>query len=201
MKITLDPRISKADIEKVIKEPLSIYLNDISDVTASIFAVQVEMAQSIGQEILPVYINTYGGHLYAALHIVNIMKNSGLIIATVNCGAAFSAGAIILAHGTYGYRYAAPNSDTMLHHVISQSEGSSEDMIMDAQQADRSNRKLYKDLAKYTDKEADYYYSLLKNNGDHDMYLTPKQAKEHGLVDKIKYPSFEMNVEINYKVK
>ena len=111
MKSTLiiDPRIRTKKID-LVEPPVVIRVNHFDDRAAKNFAIDMSDAHNSGQSIIPVVIDSYGGQVHSFLAMAAEIESSSLPVATICIGKAMSAGAMLLACGTEGYRYASPDS-------------------------------------------------------------------------------------------
>jgi ATP-dependent Clp protease protease subunit len=114
---------------------------------------------------------------------------------------AASCGALLLALGTKGYRYASPNAMILVHEASTASEGKTSEIINEALYIKKLNDELLELLAQNSNKSKDFYQKLIKKNNNADLFITPTQAKEWGIIDHIAVPNIEMNISVDYKVK
>src|SRR5579859_4042574 len=82
--------------------------------------------------IIPIYINSYGGQIDTLFAMLDIIQASHKPVATIASGVAMSCGAVLLASGTPGYRFAGPNAQIMIHQVSGASMGKLSDIEVDA---------------------------------------------------------------------
>lgn len=127
------------------------------------------------------YINSPGGSVSAALAIYDTMKILTCPVATYCVGLAASGGAILLAGGTKGKRYALPHSKVMIHQPWGGVEGQVSDIEIQANEIIKDRAILNGILAEATGKNADD----VAKDIDRDFYLTAEEAKDYGLVDSI----------------
>ncbi len=138
--------------------------------------------------IVPIIVNSYGGQLYEVAAMIDILSQSSKPVATIGLSKAMSCGAILLAAGTKGYRFAAPSADILIHEVSAGMGGKNADIQVEARNTDRLNKSMLKKLALYCGKKPDYFLNMIKANGNTDIYLNAKEAKKIGLVDHIGMP-------------
>src|SRR5262249_3454982 len=160
----------------------SVYEPVISDQLASVTIQQLLYLQyeSRNQEI-HFYINSPGGSVTATLAIYDTMQFLECPIATYCMGIAASGGAILLAAGTKGRRYALPNSKVMIHQPWGQIGGQVSDMEIQANEILKERHRLNEILAKHTGQPL----SKIETETDRDRYFTAAEAKEFGLVDEV----------------
>lgn len=127
------------------------------------------------------YINSPGGSVSATLAIYDTMKILSCPVATYCVGLAASGGAILLAGGTKGKRYALPHSKVMIHQPWGGVEGQVSDIEIQANEIVKDREVLNGILAEATGKSAE----VIAKDIDRDYYLTAEEAKAYGLVDDI----------------
>ena len=133
-------------------------------------------------EEINLYINSGGGSVYDGNAIIDVIQNMKKKVNTVCVGIAMSMGNQILAAGT-GERRSLPNSRIMIHSVASNTQGKIQDMEIDYQETKYLHESLMKQMAEFT-KGKTSYEDILKLT-DRDKFLSPKEALEIGLIDKI----------------
>src|SRR6267154_2983688 len=127
------------------------------------------------------YINSPGGSVTAGLAIYDTMQFVTCDVATYCMGIAASMGAVLLAAGTQGKRYALPNSDIMIHQVSGGAQGTASDVERTVEYMFKLKKRLIHLLAQHTGKSDDQ----VKLDSDRDYYMTADEAKAYGLVDEV----------------
>lgn len=127
------------------------------------------------------YINSPGGSVSATLAIYDTMKILSCPVATYCVGLAASGGAILLAGGTKGKRYALPHSKVMIHQPWGGVGGQVSDIEIQANEILKDRQTLNEILAASTGKAVEQ----IAKDIDRDFYLSASEAKEYGLVDNI----------------
>jgi ATP-dependent Clp protease, protease subunit len=130
---------------------------------------------------IQMYVNSPGGEIYAGLGIYDTMQAINAPVSTVVVGFAASFGTVILTSGSAGLRHALPNATVHLHQPLGGARGQASDIVIQANEIVRQKAQLYKIIAKHADKTPDY----IENLSERDIYFTPEQAIEHGLIDSI----------------
>lgn len=125
------------------------------------------------------YINSPGGSVSATLAIYDTMQILSCPVATYCIGLAASGGAVLLAGGTKGKRFALPNAKVMIHQPYGQVGGQVSDIEIQAQEILKTRDVLNEILAKHTGQPIE----RIAKDTDRDRYLTATEAKEYGLVD------------------
>jgi ATP-dependent Clp protease protease subunit len=139
-------------------------------------------------KVIPVIISSYGGYTYIALAMRDIIKTSSKPVATAALGKAMSSGAILLAAGTRGLRFASPDSYMLIHEVSSGFQGKTTDIQTEAQHTIELNKKILQNLAADTGKTVRAINAQINKLKNSDWLLTAAQAKSWGLIDHIGVP-------------
>lgn len=181
---------SQKEIINTEKQPV-ITVNDFDEKNSRTFLENILKIKSDSENLLiPIIIDSYGGQVYSLLSMLDILHGCSLPIVTIGIGKAMSCGAVLLAAGTKGNRYAAPNIDILIHEVSTFTRGKNSDIQNEAKNTERLNTLILKKLAFYCNKSDSYFIDMMKNSGNVDLYLTAKEAKKLGLVDHIGVPFF-----------
>ncbi len=173
------------DIYSRLLEDRVIFLTDeITDEVANLVVAQLIYLESKDPtKDISLYINTPGGSVTAGLAIYDTMKYIRCDVSTICIGMAASMGAVILASGTKGKRYALPNSEIMIHQVLGGAQGQATDVIIHTKQLIRMKDRLNAILAENTGKDV----PTIEKDTDRDNYLTAEEAKTYGIVDEVLY--------------
>jgi ATP-dependent Clp protease protease subunit len=137
-------------------------------------------------EVEPIYlyINSPGGSVHSGEVLINTMRHIKAPVYTICVGMAASMGAVILSCGEKGHRYCMPYSDVMLHQVSSGTSGNIQDQRVSLEYSEILNKRLMTILAENCGKT---YKQLIKDT-NRDLWLTPEQAVNYGVVDAILEP-------------
>ena len=155
---------------------------EITEHTASIVVAQLLFleAQDPDKDI-NIYINSPGGMVSAGLAIYDTMRFIKPDISTICVGMAASMGAVLLAAGTKGKRYALPNAEIMIHQPLGGFKGQASDIKITADHILDIKDKLNRILADATGQEL----SVIEKDMDRDNYMSAADAAAYGLVDKV----------------
>ena len=155
---------------------------EITDHTASVVVAELLFleAQDPDKDI-NVYINSPGGSVTAGMAISDTMKFIKPDISTICVGMAASMGAVLLAAGTKGKRYALPNAEIMIHQPLGGFQGQASDIKITADHILDIKEKLNKILAEATGQDL----SVIERDTDRDNYMSAADAAEYGLIDKV----------------
>jgi ATP-dependent Clp protease protease subunit len=129
------------------------------------------------------YINTPGGIVSAGLAIYDTMQYITPQITTICIGQAASMGAVLLAAGAKGKRYALPNARIMIHQPSGGAQGQATDIHIAAREILRIRERLNEILAKHTGKPIEQ----IQQDSERDFFLSAEEAVDYGIVDKVIY--------------
>jgi len=127
------------------------------------------------------YINSPGGSVSATLAIYDTMQILSCPVGTYCVGLAASGGAVLLAGGAKGKRFALPHAKVMIHQPYGQVGGQVSDIEIQAQEILNTRDVLNRILADHTGQPLE----RIARDTDRDFYMSPEQAKEYGCVDDI----------------
>lgn len=151
------------------------------DVTSSIVAQLLFLEAEDPDKDITFYINSPGGSVTAGMAIYDTMQYVKCDIATLCMGQAASMGALLLAAGTHGKRYALPNSRIMIHQPMGGYQGQASEIDIHAQEILRMRDDLNKILAKHTG----HTVKKLKHDTDRDNFMSPTEAQKYGIIDEV----------------
>jgi ATP-dependent Clp protease protease subunit len=133
-----------------------------------------------GREI-SLYINSPGGTVDDTMAIYDTMQFVGSPIATYCIGRAQSGGAVILAAGTKGHRFALPHAKIMLHQPWGGVTGQASDIQIQAEEILRAKQTINRILAKHTGQPLE----KISEETERDHYMSSEEAKQYGLIDEV----------------
>ena len=131
-----------------------------------------------------VYINSPGGSINAGLAIYDTMQYIGCPVETVCLGTAASMGAVLLAAGSAGKRYALTNSRILIHQPWGGAQGTAADIEIQAEEILQARKTLNKILADHTGRPIEE----LEKDTDRDNYMSAARAMEYGIIDEVLAP-------------
>lgn len=150
-----------------------------------------EMENDESVIIIPIFISSYGGDITVAFGLRDLIKSSTKPVATIAVGMAQSAGAVLLAAGTPGFRFSSATAEIMIHEVSSGGFTSkTADLKNEAAQTEYINRKMFEILACDTGRSASDFDRELIKRKNADWFLSAEEAREWNLVDHIGIPRF-----------
>jgi len=133
-----------------------------------------------GREI-SLYINSPGGTVDDTMAIYDTMQFVGSPVATYCIGRAQSGGAVVLAAGTKGKRYALPHAKIMLHQPWGGVTGQASDIQIQAEEILRAKQTINRILAKHTGQPLE----RITEETERDRYMSAEEAKQYGLIDEV----------------
>jgi len=167
---------------RLLKERIIFLGEPIDDHVANIVIAQLLfLAAEDAKKEIKLYINSPGGSVTAALAIYDTMQHVMPDVATVCIGQAASAAAVLLASGAAGKRMSLPNARVMLHQVMGGVEGQARDVEIQTKEMLRIKNQINDILVKHTGQTM----KKIEADTDRDFFMTPNDAKEYGLIDKV----------------
>jgi len=168
---------------RLLKDNVIFLGSAIDDTVASLVIAQMLFLEAENPEKdIYLYINSPGGSITAGLAIYDTMQYVKPDVATIALGQAASMGAVLLAGGASGKRFALPHSRVLLHQpLMSGLQGQAADIDIHAKDIMRLRGRLNEILARHTGQQID----KIHGDTDRDFILEAEAAKEYGLIDKI----------------
>ncbi len=167
---------------RLLKDRIIFIGTAIDDAVANAVIAQLLFLQMEDpKKDIHLYINSPGGSVTAGLAIYDTMQFVTSDVTTYCLGMAASMGAVLLAAGTRGKRYALPNSDIMIHQVSGGAQGQASDVERTVEYMFKLKKRLIKILADHCGQPEE----KVKHDSDRDYYMSAQQAKEYGLVDSV----------------
>ena len=153
----------------------------IDDDISNIVIAELLYLDSVSNDDIYLYINSVGGSVSSGLAIYDTMNLVRSDICTLGIGTAASMGAFLLSSGTVGKRYSLPNTNIMIHQVLSSFEGCTNNIKDSTGRIIELQKKLNKILSKNTKKSI----KKIENDIKKDFYMSAVEACEYGLIDKV----------------
>jgi len=155
---------------------------EIDDYVSNIIQAQLLFLDaSDPSKDIQIYFNTPGGSLYGGLGIYDTMQYVSPDISCICTGIAASLGAVLLAAGTKGKRFALKHSRIMLHQPYGVAYGQATDIEINVNHLKEMQQDLYQIISLHTGQTID----KIKEDIDRDFWLRPEQAKEYGIIDEV----------------
>ncbi len=168
---------------RLLKERIIFLGGPIVDPVAnSVIAQMLFLTSKDPKKDIQLYINSPGGILTSALAIYDTMQYVKCPISTVCVGSAASGAAVLLAAGAKGKRFSLPNAQILLHQVaVSGVGGAAVEIEITAKHIIKLKQMVNEILAKHTGQKL----KRIEKDTDRDFYLSAKEAKNYGLIDKV----------------
>lgn len=167
---------------RLLKDRIVFVGGEIGDAMANAIVAQLLFLQAQDAKAeISMYINSPGGSVTAGLAIYDTMQFLKCPIATYCVGQAASMGAILLAGGEKGKRFALPNTRIMIHQPWGGAQGKASDIEITAREILRLKEILNGILAKHAGKGIE----AVEKDTDRDHFMSAAEAKEWGIVDQV----------------
>jgi ATP-dependent Clp protease protease subunit len=167
---------------RLLKDRIIFLGTAIDDHVANAVIAQLLFLQmDDAKKDISIYVNSPGGSVTAGLAIYDTIQFLTCDVNTYCIGMAASMGAVLLAAGTKGKRFALPNSDIMIHQVSGGAQGTASDVERTVEFMYKLKKRLIKILAHHTGKPEEQ----VSHDSDRDYYMTAEEAKAYGLVDEV----------------
>ncbi len=167
---------------RLLKDRIIFLGTEIDDVVANLVIAQLLFLESQDKtKDIKIYINSPGGSVTAGLAIDDAMQYVKPDVSTICVGMAASMGAVLLAAGASGKRFALPNSEVMIHQVLGGVQGQATDIKIHAERILKIKDQLNNILAKHTGKKK----TEVERDTERDYFLEAHEAVKYGLVDKV----------------
>ena len=167
---------------RLLKERIVFVVGPINDNVASLVTAQLLYLESEDpKKEISLYINCPGGLVTAGLGIYDTMQYVKPDVSTLCIGQAASMGSFLLAAGAKGKRFSLPNSRIMVHQPSAGFQGQATDIEIHANEVLSLKKRLNEIYAKHTNKSVDEIKTALER----DNFMTPENAKDFGLIDKV----------------
>jgi len=152
-----------------------------TDISNLIVAQMLFLAKEDPEKDIDLYINSPGGYVRAGLAIYDTMQFIKPDVSTWCIGEAMSMGAVLLAGGAAGKRFALPNARIMIHQGSAGFQGTPSDIDIQAKEVLRYKTLLTEMLAKHTGQPVD----KVAKDIDRDYYMSAEEAREYGILDNV----------------
>tara|TARA_Y100001970_G_scaffold285458_1_gene405307 strand:+ start:17387 stop:18040 length:654 start_codon:yes stop_codon:yes gene_type:complete len=167
---------------RLLRERIIFLGTGINDqVTDSLVAQMLFLEAEDPEKDIQIYINSPGGSVTAGLAIYDTMRQIKPDIVTICFGVAASMGAFLLSGGTKGKRLSLPNSRIMIHQPLGGAQGQAVEIEIQAKEILYLKKTLNELLAEHTGQTIE----KINLDTERDYFLSPQEAKEYGLIDKV----------------
>ena len=167
---------------RLLRERIIFLGTDVNDQVADALVAQMLFLEADDPEKdIQLYINSPGGSVTAGLAIYDTMQQVSPDVITICYGLAASMGAFLLSGGTKGKRLALPNSRIMIHQPLGGAQGQAVEIEIQAKEILYLKETLNSLLAEHTGQNIE----KISEDTDRDHFLSPEEAVEYGLIDKV----------------
>jgi ATP-dependent Clp protease protease subunit len=167
---------------RLLKERIVFLVGPINDSVATLVTAQLLFLESENpKKEIYFYINSPGGLVNAGLGVYDTMQYIRSPVSTLCIGQASSMGSFLLAAGEKGKRFSLPNSRIMVHQPSAGFQGQATDIEIHANEIMLLKKRLNEIYSKHTGRNVEE----IKNALERDKFMTPQEAKEFGLIDKV----------------
>lgn len=167
---------------RLLKERIIFLVGQVEDHMANLVVAQMLFLESENPDKdIYLYINSPGGSVTAGLSIYDTMQFIKPDVSTLCIGQAASMGALLLAGGAAGKRYALPHARTMIHQPLGGFQGQASDIEIHAKEIIEVRERLNKILAEHTGKSM----SDIQKDTDRDNFMNAETSVEYGLIDSV----------------
>ncbi|MHB8176069.1 MAG: ATP-dependent Clp protease proteolytic subunit [Thermoleophilia bacterium] len=167
---------------RLLNERIIFLGSGVSEEVANVVVAQLLHLESDDPDKdINLYINSPGGSVYAGLAIYDTMQFIKPDVVTTCVGIAMSMGALILAGGAKGKRFALPNAKILIHQLSGGFQGPAADIEIHAKEALALRRRLDEILSSHTGQPLE----KVSADTDRDYFMTSEEAKEYGIIDEV----------------
>ncbi len=167
---------------RLLKERVVFLVGQVEDHVCNLVVAQLLFLESENPDKdIHLYINSPGGSVSAGLSVYDTMQYIKPDVSTICVGQAASMGAVLLAGGTKGKRYALPHSRSMIHQPIAGYQGQASDIDIHAKEVLKVRDQLNGILALHTGQSI----SQIETDTDRDRFMSAPEAVEYGLIDHV----------------
>jgi ATP-dependent Clp protease protease subunit len=167
---------------RLLKERVVFAVGPVDDHMANLIVAQLLFLESENPDKdISLYINSPGGVVTAGMAIYDTMQFIKPDVSTICIGQAASMGAVLLAGGAQGKRFALPHSRVMIHQPLGGAEGQATEMEIRVREILKIREKLNAVLARHTGQSMEQ----IKIDTDRDNFMSADEAREYGLIDQV----------------
>ena len=175
---------------RLLKDRLVFIVGPVEDHMANLVVAQLLYLESENpNKDIHLYINSPGGVVSAGLSIYDTMQFINCDVSTICVGQAASMGALLLAGGTKGKRFALPHSRIMVHQPSAGYQGQATDISIHAEEVLELKRRLNNIMAKHTGQDIE----TIEKDLERDNFMSAEAAVEYGLIDTVLAQRTEMS--------
>jgi ATP-dependent Clp protease, protease subunit len=167
---------------RLLNERVIFLGTPVSDDVANLIVAQlIHLESDDPDKDVSLYINSPGGSVYAGLAIYDTMQFIKPDVSTICVGSAMSMGALLLAGGAKGKRFALPNARILIHQIMGGYEGQASDVEIHAREVLSLRQRLDEVLAEHTGQPVEQ----VRKDTERDNFMTAEEAKTYGIIDDV----------------
>ena len=167
---------------RLLEERIIFIADQVTDDLSSIVMAQLLLLEAEDPtKDITLYINSPGGSISVGMAIYDTMNYIKCDVQTICMGMAASMGAFLLAGGTKGKRFALPNSEILIHQPLGGAQGQATEIEIAAKHIIDIKKRMNTLLSDFTGQD----YDTIVKATDRDNWMTPEEAKDFGLIDKV----------------
>ncbi len=167
---------------RLLKDRIVFVGSGIDDMVANVIIAQLLFLESEDPDKdIHLYINSPGGIIYSGMAIYDTIQYIKPDVSTICVGLAASLGAVLLAAGAKGKRYALPHSRIMVHQPLGGAQGQAVDVEIHAREILKLRETINTILSKHTGQSVE----KISKDTDRDYYMDVEDAREYGIIDEI----------------
>ena len=167
---------------RLLNERIIFLGTPVDDQIANLIVAQLLHLESEDPDKdVQIYINSPGGSVYAGLAIYDTMQFIKPDVQTTCVGIAMSMGALLLAGGAAGKRFALPNAKILIHQVSGGFQGQATDIEIAARETIALKRRLEEIFAQHSGQEIE----KVSKDMERDYFLTAQESQEYGIIDRV----------------
>lgn len=167
---------------RLLKDRIVFLKGPVTDELSNVIIAQMLFleAENPSQDI-NLYINTQGGVVTGGLAIYDTMQYVKPEVKTICVGQASSMGALLLATGEPGKRYALPNSRILIHQPLGGAQGQATDVEIHANELVKVKKRVNQILSDHTGQPLE----RISEDTERDFFMSPEEAEDYGIIDKV----------------
>jgi ATP-dependent Clp protease protease subunit len=167
---------------RLLNERVIFLGTPINDEIANLVIAQlIHLESEDPDKDISIYINSPGGLVYSGLAVYDTMQFIKPDVSTICVGMAMSMGALLLAGGAKGKRFALPNAKVLIHQLMGGFEGQAADIEIHAREVINVRQRLDEILASHTGQKVE----KVSKDTDRDYFMTAEEAKAYGIIDNV----------------
>jgi ATP-dependent Clp protease protease subunit len=167
---------------RLLNERVIFLGTPISDEVANLIVAQlIHLESDDPDKDISLYINSPGGSVYAGLAVYDTMQFVKPDVSTICVGSAMSMGALLLAGGAKGKRFALPNARILIHQLMGGYEGQATDIEIHAKEVLNLRQRLDEILSDHSGQP----YEKVRQDTERDYFMTAAEGKDYGIIDDV----------------